>query len=92
MEAYRLAPMLQNERVSILADESTDLTVFGQGRTRQIEISCEEAPPWLLKGMIARWAVGGLSTNGRTMKKHIDMVIKAAEGLGERSRGTAGGR
>lgn len=92
MEAYRLAPMLQNERVSILADESTDLTVFGQGRTRQIEISCEEAPPWLLKGMIARWAVGGLSTNGRTMKKHIDMVIKAAEGLGERSRGTAGER
>lgn len=90
MEAYGLTPALQRERVSILADESTDLTVLGQGKTRQIEISCEEASPWLLKAMIAQWAVSGLSTNGRTMKKHIDMVMKAAESLGEGKRGTVG--
>lgn len=92
MEAYRLAPMLQRERVSILADESTDLTALRQGRTSQIEISCEGIPLWLLKAVIARWAVSGLSTNGRTMKKHIDMVMKAVEGLGEGSCGMVGER
>lgn len=92
MEAYGLTPALQRERVSILADESTELAVLGQGRTRQIEVDCEGIPLWLWKAVIARWAVGGLSTNGRTMKKHIDMVMKAAEGLGKRSCGTAGER
>lgn len=90
MEAYRLAPALQRERGSILADESTELAVLGQGRTRQIEVSYDGIPPWLLKAVIARWAVSGLSTNGRTMKKHIDMVMKAAEGLDEGSYGTMG--
>lgn len=92
LEAYRLAPAPQRERVSILADESLELEALGKGRTRQMEISCEEAPLWLLKGMIARWAVSGLSTNGRTMKKHINMVMKAVEGLDEGSYGTAGER
>ena len=92
MEAYGMTSALQREKVSILADESTELAVLGQGRTRQIEISCEGIPLWLLKAAIARWAVSGLSTNGRTMKKHIDMVMKAVEGLDEGSCGTAGER
>ena len=83
MEAYRLNPVLQGGKISILGDESMEPSIWGQGKTRQTEVSCEGIPLWLLKAVIARWAVHGLSTNGRTMKKHMDMVMKAAESLEE---------
>ncbi len=83
IEAYAAVPAAGKERISLLADGGADLAVLGKGVTRQIEVSCEETPLWLLKALIARWAVSGLSTNGRTMKKHIDMVMKAAGNLAE---------
>lgn len=89
MEAYRLNPVLQGEKISILGDESMEPEIFGDGRTRQAEVSYEGIPLWLLKAVITRWAVHGLSTNGRTMKKHMDMVMKAAESLEEGNRVTA---
>lgn len=89
MEAYRLNPALRGGKISILGDESMEPAIWGQGKTREVEVSCEGIPLWLLKAVIARWAVHGLSTNGRTMKKHMDMVMKAAESLEEGNRVTA---
>jgi len=89
IEAYTAVPAAEREKISILADGNTDLAVLGQGMTKQIEVDCEAIPLWLLKTLIARWAISGLSTNGKTMKKHMDMVWKAAENIDETEGGTA---
>lgn len=81
MKGYASYPLRENERIWILADKKTDISMFGQGKRRRITLNYNLAPLWLMKAAIARWSVNVLSTNGRTMKRHIDMVIKAVENL-----------
>lgn len=93
MGAYGKASFGSGESISILADKCIDTLAFGAGEGKELELTCDSAPKWLLKAVIVRWAVNGLSTNGRTMKKHIDMVMKAAEGMknGKGSKDIKGG-
>lgn len=86
LEAYKGKPGMW-EQTAILADKNTDVTVFGSGEARLEELNCKAAPVWLIKAMIARWAVNGLSTNGRTMRKHVDMVMQAVENLEDGDNG-----
>lgn len=93
MGAYGKAPFGSGESISILADKCIDTLAFGAGEGKELELTCDSASEWLLKAVIVRWAVHVLSTNGRTMKKHIDMVMKAAEGMkkGKGSKDIKGG-
>ncbi len=93
MGAYGKAPFGLGESISILADKCIDTLAFGAGEGKKLELTCDSVPEWLLKAVIVRWAVHVLSTNGRTMKKHIDMVMKAAEGMkkGKGSKDIKGG-
>jgi hypothetical protein len=86
LEAYKGKPGMW-EQTAILADKNTDVTAFSSGDTRLEEVNCKAAPAWLIKAMIARWAVNGLSTNGRTMRKHVDMVTQAVENLEDGDNG-----
>ena len=86
LEAYKGEPGMR-EQTAILADKNTDVTAFGSGDTRLEELDCGVAPAWLIKAMITHWAVNGLSTNGRTMRKHVDMVMQAVEKLEDGNNG-----
>lgn len=80
---YFAAPVGTDEKVSILAGENVESSLFGTGVKKSLKLSYNDAPAWLIRAAIIRWAVNGLSTNGRIMKPHMDMVMKAAEGLTE---------
>lgn len=74
----------EKEKISVLAAEGTEISMFIEGKKEakeKIRLSYDEAPLWLIRAAIVRWAVNGLSTNGRVMKPHLEMVLKAAEGL-----------
>lgn len=81
MQDYFSAPVNADEEISVLAGENIETSLFGTGVKKSIQLSYDEAPAWLIRAAIIRWAVNGLSTNGRIMKSHMDMVLKAAEGL-----------
>lgn len=75
---------IKKEEISVLAAEGTEILMFaegGKGIKEKIQLSYDEAPLWLIRAAIIRWAVNGLSTNGRVMKQHLEMVLKAAEAL-----------
>lgn len=75
---------IEKEKISVLAGEGTDISSFAEGKKgEKIRLSYDEAPLWLIRAAIVRWAVNGLSTNGRVMKPHLEMVLKAAEGLAD---------
>lgn len=84
MEAYKTAAGMRKQ-IAILTDKNMDVASFGRGNTRLEELNCGAAPAWLIKAVVARWAVNGLSTNGRTMKKHVDMVMQAVENMEDRN-------
>lgn len=81
MQAYASVPRNTDEKISILAGENINGSLFLGGERKLIQLSYDDAPAWLIRAAIIRWAVNGLSTNGRIMKSHMDMVLKAAEGL-----------
>lgn len=81
MQDYFSAPMTADEKISVLAGGNIESSLFGVGEKKTIQLSYDEAPAWLIRAAIIRWAVNGLSTNGRIMKPYMDMVLKAAEGL-----------
>lgn len=75
---------IEKEEIFVLAGEGTEISMFaegGKGIKEKIQLSYDEAPLWLIRAAIIRWAVNGLSTNGRVMKQHLEMVLKAAEAL-----------
>lgn len=75
---------IKKEEISVLTAEGTEILMFaegGKGIKEKIQLSYDEAPLWLIRAAIIRWAVNGLSTNGRVMKPHLEMVLKAAEAL-----------
>lgn len=72
-------PAGTGERIHILAGPDTDLSIFGSGEVEERAIDYGQAPDWLLKAALIRWAVDGLSTGGRTMERHITMVMGTAE-------------
>lgn len=75
---------IKKEEISVLAGEGTEISMFaegGKGIKEKIQLSYDKAPLWLIRAAIIRWAVNGLSTNGRVMKQHLEMVWKAAEAL-----------
>lgn len=81
MQDYFSAPVNTDEKISVLAGGNIEDSLFGVGEKKSIQLSYDEAPAWLIRAVIIRWAVNGLSTNGRIMKPHMDMVLKAAERL-----------
>lgn len=64
--------------IHILAGPDTDPSIFGSGKVEEEAIGYAQAPDWLLKAALIRWALDGLSTDGRTMERHITMVMGAA--------------
>lgn len=65
------------EGIHILAGPDTDLSIFGSGKVEEEAIGYGQAPDWLRKAALIRWALDGLSTGGRTMERHITMVMGA---------------
>ena len=71
-------PAGTEEGIHILAGPDTDPSIFGDGKVEEEAIGYGQAPDWLLKAALIRWALDGLSTDGRTMERHITMVMGAA--------------
>lgn len=71
-------PAGTGEGIHILAGPDTDLSIFGSGKVEEEAIDYGQASDWLLKAALIRWALDGLSTDGRTMERHITMVMGAA--------------
>ena len=79
---------LKKEEIFVLAGERTGIAWFGEeekDEKEKIRLSYDDAPFWLIRAAIIRWAVNGLSTNGRVMKSHMEMILKVAEDLTDES-------
>ncbi len=75
---------IKKEEISVLAGEGAEISMFVEGKMgekEKIQLSYDEAPLWLIRSAIIRWAVNGLSTNGRVMKPHLEMILKAVDTL-----------
>ena len=83
IEAYRADGDLM--KFYVLADEDADLSVFGEwaetDETNYHNMAVAHASAALQEKFLTRWAETYLSTNGQLMKKHRDMISKAAKGI-----------
>jgi hypothetical protein len=80
INAYQKNPDKTLFHPILLADDAVDSEIFGTLRNTQSEdISLSNAPEWLQRAILMRWAVQRLSTNGRIMKRHLDMIKQALD-------------
>lgn len=84
-DIYKASPLNSIKKIFILAREGMDISVFmsngSEKENRHVQLNYDKAPEWLIRAAIIRWAVNGLSTNGRIMKLHMEMILRAAKAL-----------